>query len=85
MIGSSGELLETPCHLSRYGSGSLHSLSSDDSAVANHSKSEGEEEGATVPAPAPGILQVRGTVLTSYRLYHSLAVASSYVATDGTK
>ncbi|XP_046661009.1 uncharacterized protein LOC124354526 [Homalodisca vitripennis] len=44
----------------QYGSGSLHSLSSDDSAVANHSKSEGEgeEEGATVPAPAPGILQV---------------------------
>lgn len=41
-----------------YGSGSLHSLSSDDSAIANQSKSEGEEEGATVPAPAPGILQV---------------------------
>ncbi|XP_054282965.1 ankyrin repeat and fibronectin type-III domain-containing protein 1-like isoform X2 [Macrosteles quadrilineatus] len=47
----------------QFGSGSLHSLSSDDSASASvmagsHSKSEGEEEGATVPNPSPGILQV---------------------------
>uniref|UniRef100_A0A1B6E9F7 Ankyrin repeat and fibronectin type-III domain-containing protein 1 n=1 Tax=Clastoptera arizonana TaxID=38151 RepID=A0A1B6E9F7_9HEMI len=41
-----------------YGSGSIHSISSDDSSIVNQSKSEGEEEGATVPAPAPGILQV---------------------------
>ncbi|XP_073995813.1 ankyrin repeat and fibronectin type III domain containing protein wide awake isoform X3 [Rhodnius prolixus] len=41
-----------------YGSGSLYSLSSDDSGVVGKSKSEGEE-GATVPAPSPGILQVK--------------------------
>ncbi|XP_014240911.1 uncharacterized protein LOC106661788 isoform X1 [Cimex lectularius] len=41
-----------------YGSGSLYSLSSDDSGVnVSKSKSEGEE-GTTVPAPSPGILQV---------------------------
>ncbi|XP_072155401.1 ankyrin repeat and fibronectin type-III domain-containing protein 1 isoform X2 [Bemisia tabaci] len=39
-------------------SGSLRSLSSDESVSAVRSKSEGEEDGVTMPTPSPGILQV---------------------------
>ncbi|XP_039301425.1 formin-like protein 14, partial [Nilaparvata lugens] len=50
-----------PSRPTGYGSGNSLQSSSEESALANQtSKSEGEaeEEGATVPAPAPGILQV---------------------------
>ncbi|XP_066908676.1 ankyrin repeat and fibronectin type-III domain-containing protein 1 isoform X1 [Halyomorpha halys] len=56
-----------------YGSGSLYSLSSDDSGVISKSKSEGEE-GATVPAPSPGILQVYAAYETGLAAGTSLKI-----------